>query len=77
MLREKSAARELVNRQCLDVLKRHHAVMRISAFLGPGIRIVFEVPWWIGHDHVVAEHRESAELPCRHMMRLALVIVAV
>jgi hypothetical protein len=39
------------------------SLVRLGALLGPSIGIVFEVPRRIGHDHVVAEHHQRAELP--------------
>jgi hypothetical protein len=52
--RQQAAAGKLVRRQRLDRLERHYSVVGIRAFFGAGVGVVFEIPWRISHDDVVA-----------------------
>jgi hypothetical protein len=57
------AARQLVHPQRFDGIERHDIVMRVGAFLRPGVRIIDEIPRRIGDDRVVAKHLQRPELP--------------
>src|SRR5882724_10672951 len=60
------AARELADRQCLDGVEAHHAVMRVSPLRRAGRTVIFKVPGRVCHDDVVRQGWEIAKGPGAH-----------
>ena len=60
------AAGEQADRQCLDGVEAHDAVVRIGPLRGPGGTVVLKVPRRICHDDVIGQRREFAKGPGAH-----------
>ena len=60
------AAREQADRECLDGIEAHDAVMRVCPFRRAGGTVIFKIPGRICHDDVIRQRREIAKGPGAH-----------